>query len=108
MQFSVITVTYNSEKFIDSYLASVIKFLPKDGEVIIVDSGSEDKTVEKIPKDSKIKLIKSTENIGFGKGNNLAAKEAESEYLFLLNPDITFEEDPFKKLLDFARSHPEA
>ncbi len=108
MQLSVITVTYNSERFIEKYLESVLKFLPRDAELIIVDSGSEDKTVQQIYPSSRVKLIIAKENIGFGKGNNLAAKQAKGDYLFILNPDTRFDEDPFTKLIKFAKSHPKA
>lgn len=104
---SVLTVTYNSEQFIERYLTSLNKHLPKNAEVIIVDSGSTDKTV-KIIKKFKVQLIESKENIGFGRGNNLAAKASSGEFLLLLNPDTELIDDSITKLLEFAQQHLEA
>lgn len=94
INLSIITVSYHSEKFIEKYLNALLHFAPADCEIIIVDSGSKDNTVKKIkqylsksPKRNKVKLIESKENIGFGRGNNLAVKRSKGRYLFFLNPD---------------------
>lgn len=91
---SIVTVSFNSEKFIGKYLLSVLKYAPKGSELIIVDSGSKDKTVKIIKdyikrpaRDLPIKLIESRENIGFSKGNNLAVKRSKGRFIFFLNPD---------------------
>lgn len=84
---SIITISYNSEDFIEKFLTSIIRYKPKQSEIIILDNASTDGTVEIIKKFPEIKLIRSKENLGFSKGNNLAAKEASGEYLFFLNPD---------------------
>jgi N-acetylglucosaminyl-diphospho-decaprenol L-rhamnosyltransferase len=108
MKLSVITVTYNNEETIDDYLNSVIRKLPEKSELIVVDSGSTDKTVERLrdkkqdAKDKDIRIIESEENIGYGAGNNLGAKKAQGEYLFFLNPDTKVLDDSLKKLIEFA------
>ena len=45
LAISVITVTYNSEKFIANLLNSLLKNLPSGSEIIIVDNNSTDRTV---------------------------------------------------------------
>ncbi len=59
-------------------------------EIIVVDNGSDDKSVEflKNLNESKIKIIENEENVSFSKGNNDAVKVAEGEYVLLLNNDI--------------------
>lgn len=101
VKFSIISVTYNSENYLEKFLTSIKKYLPNDTEVIIVDSGSQDGTV-KILKQEKLKLIDIGENIGYGRGNNLAAKVAKGEYLFFLNPDTEILDNALNKLLRFA------
>lgn len=104
---SVIIVSYNSENFIEKCVTSVLKNI-NFGELIILDNSSTDKTVEVLEKFSgKIKLIKSSENLGFSKGNNRGAKEASGEYLFFLNPDTELEK-PIEELVDFYEKTPNA
>jgi GT2 family glycosyltransferase len=102
MKLSVITVTYNNQTGIGEYLTSVFKNLPKDSEVIVLDNASTDKTLEELRKEKRVKLIESKENLGYAKGNNLAVKEAEGEYLFFLNPDTVVLDGAIEKLLSFA------
>lgn len=58
-------------------------------EVILVDNNNLAKEkVNLLNKDfSALKYIKSPKNLGYGAGNNLGAKHARGEYLFILNPD---------------------
>jgi GT2 family glycosyltransferase len=53
-------------------------------------------------------VIALEENIGFGRAVNLAASRARGEHLMLLNPDTRVRPGAVRKLLDFARAHPEA
>lgn len=107
-KISVITVSYNSENFIEKYINSVLANL-QNGELIILDNASIDKTVEKLERFlPKIKIIKSAENLGFSKGNNKAVKEASGEYLFFLNPDTEINEPIFDQLINFYENTPNA
>jgi GT2 family glycosyltransferase len=93
MDISVITVTWNSEKFIADQIRSVENACQKISyEHFIVDNGSSDKTVEIIEKNfPQVKLIKSDKNLGFTKANNLAAKKVSGKYFLFLNPDMRLE-----------------
>ncbi len=104
---SLITVTYNAQSFIESLLKS-LKFLPPDTEVIIVDNHSSDQTTEIVQKYPLIKLIKNSQNLGFGTGNNIAAENALGKYLFILNPDTVLLKDTVSKLLECAQKTPGA
>lgn len=105
LKLSVITVTYNSEKLIERLIKSLAD-LPKSSEIIMVDSGSTDNTVELVKKYGQVKLIVPGENVGFGKGCNLGAQTAEGEYLLFLNPDSAVHPGAVKQMLDYAESHP--
>jgi GT2 family glycosyltransferase len=107
LKLSVIIVSYNSEDFIEKCLKSVLKYLTMDGEVIVVDNASTDKTLERINNcGSRIKVIKNRENLGFSKANNIGAKEASGEYLFFLNPDTEITELTFEELINFYEKTP--
>src|SRR3989338_8436538 len=100
-KLSIITVSYNSEDFIENFIKSVLKFKPVNSELIILDNNSSDKTVDVVEKyGEKLKLVESSENLGFSKGNNKAVKESTGECLLFLNPDTELLE-PIDELIKF-------
>jgi GT2 family glycosyltransferase len=109
MQLSVIILNYNVRFFLEQCVLSVQKALENiDGEIIVIDNNSTDDSCammrERFP---KIKLIANTENFGFPKGNNIGVKQAQGDYLCILNPDTVVAEDTFEKVLAFAISKPD-
>ncbi len=107
---SVIIVAYNSCDFIPACLKSIRDASEGvDAQVIVLDNGSP----EPITQDVKnffpeVLWIDSKENLGFGKGCNLAVKSATKPYLFFINPDTVVSRDSFRKMLEFIQEHPEA
>lgn len=90
---SVIIVNYNTADFISICIESLKKQTQIPIEIIVVDNASTDQSIEVLEsvKINNFKLIKSSENIGFGRANNLAAKSATGDFLLLLNPDTTLD-----------------
>ena len=87
MKLSVITLTLNKLEYTKKFIKSLQKYT-KDFELIIVDNGSTDGTVEYLESLDFIKLIKNSENKGFSAGNNQGIAIAEGEYIGFLNNDI--------------------
>jgi rSAM/selenodomain-associated transferase 2 len=85
VQVSVIIPTLNEEEFIKPCLES-LSFIDPD-EVIVVDGGSMDRTVE-IAKSFGAKVISSQR--GRGKQFSLGAKLAQGDYLLFLHADCQF------------------
>lgn len=87
---TVIVPTYNSEKYIEKCIETVKEQTFKNYEMIIVNDGSTDGTLEIIKKKMKeynwIKLI-NIENHGQGYARNLAIKEAKGDYILFLDSD---------------------
>lgn len=106
MDISVIIVNWNTKKLLNNCLASIYKFT--EGiklEVIVVDNGSEDSSVQMVEKKfPKTKLILNKDNLGFTKANNQGIKIAKGEYILLLNSDTYLVENSLKKLIDHAKS----
>ena len=72
-------------------------------EVIVVDNASSDGSAAAIAAHpGKPKLIALDHNIGFGRGNNLAAEQATGEYLLLLNPDTVVKDRAIDRFWSFA------
>lgn len=88
---SVIIPTYNSGKFIERAINSVLEQTFQSFEIIIYDDSSIDDTIEVIEKYLKkydyIKLICGEKNMGQGVGRNIALKHAEGKYITFLDSD---------------------
>lgn len=114
MVISVIIVSYNTKdltlKCIDSVFSSQGSL---DLEVIVVDNGSSDGSLEELrdllkSKSGKLKLIENGQNLGFSKANNQGIKEARGKYILLLNSDTIVKDDSLNKLVGFAEKTPDA
>jgi N-acetylglucosaminyl-diphospho-decaprenol L-rhamnosyltransferase len=101
---SVVVVTYNPLPWIERSLRSV----EGASELIVVDHGSTDGTLELVQERFRRARIIEQENRGFGGGNNAGMRAAPSDYVLLLNPDAWFLDDGFDRLVSFAEAHPEA
>lgn len=101
MKLSIIIVNYHvKEELLDCIRSIVGSKFDLAYEVIVIDN-DEKKTIEKDLKKEfpKVKYIKSPRNIGYGAGNNLGAKLAKGEYLFILNPDTKFYSGNISKVI---------
>ncbi|MMZ46908.1 Poly-beta-1,6-N-acetyl-D-glucosamine synthase [compost metagenome] len=101
---SVHIVTYNSEKDIQECLKAVSKqsYLPQ--EVIIIDNLSKDQTREQVKEiahlfGSKLKFISNVQNVGFAPGHNQAIGLNNTDYVLVLNPDVTLGSDYVERLI---------
>ena len=89
MQVSIIIVNYNTKDITENCIASIISQTKDvEYEIILVDNASTDGSKEYFEKRNGIHYIYSNENLGFGRANNLGAKSASGEFLFLLNSII--------------------
>lgn len=109
-QVSVIIVSYNTREMTVACLNSVFDQSKSTSiEVIVVDNASSDGSAEAIERSfENINLIKSPENLGFAKANNLAARTARGKYILLLNPDTLILDNAIGRLLKFASDNPKA
>lgn len=104
MKLSIIILNYNVSYFLELCLQSVEAAITNiDAEIIVVDNHSMDESCNMIKsKFPQVKLIENKDNYGFAKGNNIGVKEAQGEYVCILNPDTVVAEDTFSLLLNFA------
>jgi len=86
---SVIIVNYNGLPFLKNCFESILKQLKGiPHEIIVTDNNSADGSCAYIAEHfPDVVLIPSGENLGFGKGNNVAVKHAKGRYILLLNND---------------------
>src|SRR5262249_6844400 len=78
-------------------------------EVIVVDNASTDGAADLVATEfPRVRLVRNTTNIGFSQANNQAAALARGHYLFFLNNDTEVPPGTLRRLVTFAREHPEA
>ncbi|MCF0146223.1 MAG: glycosyltransferase [Eubacterium sp.] len=102
---SVIIPFYNVEKYVGACLDSVCKQSLKNIEIICVNDGSEDHSMDIImeyaEKDSRITVL-SKENGGISSARNAGLKCARAEYVYFLDSDDMIKPDALEKLHNCA------
>jgi len=112
IQLSIIILSWNTAKLLKQCLNS-LKFEIRNSkfEIIIVDNGSTDGSVEMIESivmdqlPITIKLIKNKDNLGFTKANNQGIKQACGKYIMLLNSDTIVSPGSIEKLIVFLENN---
>jgi len=107
---SIVIVTFNSRRDIEKCLHSLqTHCLGVAIEILVLDNASADGTADFIQAHfPAVRLLRSGENLGYARANNLAAKQAKSRYLLFLNPDTWLDDDLATPIVRFLDSHPEA
>ena len=105
MRVSVILCVFNEEKFLQNAIESILNQSLSDFELIIVNDGSTDATLDIINSydDERINLI-NQENIGLGASRNKAMAEASGEYVMFLDGDDWFGLDALEIAYNEAKS----
>lgn len=88
-EITVFMAAYNAANFIEKSIESVLNQTFKDFELLIVNDGSTDNTVEIINhfQDERIRLISNENNRGLTYTRNVALKEAKGKYIAVLDSD---------------------
>lgn len=101
-KISVIVPVYNTEKYLAKCLDGLVQQTFRDIEIICVDDGSTDKSLEILnyyaASDSRIK-VHSQENKGVAAARNTALKLASGEWIAFCDSDDTVPIDAYEKLL---------
>ncbi|MDR1418246.1 MAG: glycosyltransferase [Endomicrobium sp.] len=105
---SIVVPVYNVEKYLRQCLDSIVGQTLKDIEIIIVNDGSTDSSLQIIKeyenKDIRIKII-DKKNEGYGKTVNKGLDIARGEYIGIIESDDWIEPNMFEKLYSTAKLH---
>jgi GT2 family glycosyltransferase len=113
---SVVIVSYNTKEITKQCIDELIQLFQESSnlhvEIIVVDNGSEDKSVEmlkeiKALKNFDIKIIANDENLGFAKANNQGITIADGKYILLLNSDVIIKDVNFEDLIYYMDKNEE-
>ena len=92
--FSIITVVYNGEKFLEKTIASVVNQSCKNFEYIIIDGGSTDKSLDIIRKyEKKIDYWVSEKDNGIYDAFNKGMIVSKGEFIGFINSDDIYKKD---------------
>lgn len=105
---SVVIPLYNKEQSIASTLQTVLNQTYQGFEVVIVDDGSTDHSVEELTKvlDPRIRLIHQN-NAGVSAARNRGIAEAQGEYIAFLDADDEWKPDYLKTQYELTQKYPE-
>tara|TARA_Y100001958_G_C21207093_1_gene533096 strand:- start:795 stop:1781 length:987 start_codon:yes stop_codon:yes gene_type:complete len=98
-KISIVIITYNSEKYIEKCLSSIVQY-NKDliDDIVVVDNDSSDHTLSIIRKNYSFVRIVELKNVGYGAALNEGLKICKNEYLIASNDDIYFINDSLKRV----------
>ncbi|MFC4164403.1 glycosyltransferase family 2 protein [Epilithonimonas zeae] len=104
---SIIIVTYNAEKYIYNCVSSINES-KINVHIIVIDNGSQDKTLDIIRANFKnIEIVDSKKNLGFGAANNIGYEIAlarNSDYIYLLNQDTISYPETLSRMIEILDS----
>jgi GT2 family glycosyltransferase len=100
---SVIIVACDSGALLAECVASVLAS-STPVEVIVSDNASRDGSLERLPNDARLRVVRNGVNLGFGAGCNRGAAQARGDVLVFLNPDCRIDADTLARL----RAHVDA
>jgi len=103
---SIIIVNWNTPLLLANCLKAVIKNTKISKEIIVVDNGSTDGSVNFIKKHfPSVILVQTGKNFGMGTGNNWGLKIARGSYLLVLNTDTIVPNRAIDKLVSWLDNH---
>ena len=108
-QISIVIPAYNSEKTIGETIASVQQQSFTDYEIIVIDDGSKDRTLEVVKniKEPRLKLF-AYENGGVATARNRGISHATGEFLSFLDADDLWTPDKLESHLEALKRNPKA
>lgn len=104
-KFSIIVPVYNVEKYIKKCLDSIFSQSFKDFEVIVVNDGTKDNSID-IVKDYDVTII-NQKNQGLSSARNNGVKKAHGDYLIFVDSDDYIEKDLLKNLNESLNNNPD-
>lgn len=108
-KFSILSPSYNHQKYVRFFIESVLNQTEQDFELIIVDDNSTDNNVEEIKKfkDERIILIQHEYNQGINAGLNSAFARARGKYVIFMATDDMFAPNYLEVTSKYMDEHPE-
>jgi glycosyltransferase involved in cell wall biosynthesis len=108
MRVSVIIPTFNRARWVQEAVASVLAQTFRDFEVLVVDDGSTDATLEVLgPFFNHIKMVRLKKQRGVSAARNLGIRASQGTWLAFLDSDDLWLKDKLARQMAFLEAHPE-
>jgi GT2 family glycosyltransferase len=108
IQLSIVVVSFNTREMTLECLRSIeAQTRDTSYEIMVVDNMSTDGSAEAVRSEFPyIRLITSTNNLGFARANNIAVASARGRQILLLNPDTIILDQAIDRLVKFSKEYP--
>lgn len=116
IELSIILVNWNGEDVLSKAVESIVSFPPSvEYEVVVIDNASTDDSIELLVSSDfgkllisrgRLRILKNTENRGFGAANNQGFAATDSPLVLLLNPDAELTQGAIDRLIQVVKSKP--
>ena len=109
IDLSIIIVNWNTKEYLLPCVRSIFENEQgMDGEVVVVENGSQDGSADEIRKTFPfVHIIENERNLGFAKAVNQGLQKASGRYVLLLNPDTQVKHGAIERLVSFMDAHPQ-
>ncbi|MCB1902826.1 MAG: glycosyltransferase, partial [Gammaproteobacteria bacterium] len=109
-RISFLIVTWNSWRDLKRCVESILPNLEFDDELVVIDNGSSDDTVEKIEQSfgERVRLHCNEVNLGLPPAVNQGVAQTLGDYIMLLDVDTEIQSDAPALLFEYMQQHPEA
>jgi glycosyltransferase involved in cell wall biosynthesis len=105
---SIITVTYNAEKYLEQTIRSVVNQTYKNIEYILIDGASTDETIAIIKRNARhISYWRSEPDKGIYDAMNKGIQKANGELIGIINASDFYQPDAVEKIVNAYLQHPQ-
>lgn len=106
-KLGVIILNWNGRKLLEKFLPAASEHtISAECDLIVADNGSDDSSVQWLRTEyPEVKVIELDKNYGFSEGYNRAIREADYEYVVLLNSDVEVTKGWWQPMLEFMERH---
>ena len=106
-QVSIVIVSWNSRKFIEPCLNSILNQKGVNSEIILIDNHSQDRTAEFVQQNfPQVKVISNAENLLYAAACNQGIKISNGDSILHLNPDTELQPDCLEKMARYLNANP--
>jgi len=101
---TIVIVTLKSENIIDECIQSIDQNIP----IIVVENSNNNEFKDKLESKYKnLKCVLSKSNLGMGAGNNIGIKLSQTDYVFIINPDVKLKKNTLNEIYLASKKLPE-
>jgi N-acetylglucosaminyl-diphospho-decaprenol L-rhamnosyltransferase len=104
----VVVVTYSPGPTLDAFLDTLEKATTRPVGVVLADNGSTDGAPERAAERPGVELLRTGDNLGYGRAANLGVPRAPGDWVVVANPDLRWEPGALDTMLDAVERWPRA